>query len=218
MPDSETSPDRRPPAAPTTGQAFAPAGTPAKAPPSAPPTARGTVPGVVRAPRWALVIGSLCVILAAVDTIWGLVTVAVPVLSDWTQSFRSTPLGFGSFNAMAQHARWTAGLGAVTLLAAGLLLAGGVGLMGARRWSRPTLLAWSVLKVALAFATLALDLIVNRQTQADMAAASFPVPAYSQTINFLIYGAATTIRAGMGLFVLLYLLRPRIARQIHAWP
>lgn len=181
---------------------------------STPPTARGSVPAVVKPPRWALVIGTCCIVGAVVASVIALSTLATP----WWVQFAPGGQMATAASATLEHAAEYSVLGGFKLLAAGLLMTGGIGLVGARRWSRRALLGWAAMELIIAPVNLWLSVAVSRQTNAAMRAAGLPTPEFADRINLVVHGLTAALAIGPALFVLIWLLRARIRAQMSRWP
>lgn len=184
-----------------------------------PPMRRGSVRTEVRTPLWATVIASICIVFAVLGALVALFSAGVPLFSGWTQGFGQTNQSFlAPFKAMNSHSRLYAALGVGLLLLAGLQLAGGIGLLNARRWCRPALLSYALLKIVAAGLELWLSIVVTQQQQIDMAQANMaPPPAAAGLINMVVLGLNTAWKCLWPVFLLVWFNRPSIKAQIRKW-
>jgi hypothetical protein len=184
-----------------------------------PPMRRGTVRTEVQTPLWATVLASICIVFAVLGALIALFSAGVPLFSGWTQGFGQSNQGFlAPFKAVGSHSRLYAAVGVVLLLLAGLQLAGGIGLINARRWCRPALLSFALLKMVMAGLELWLSIVVTHQQQIDMAAANLaPPPAAAGMINMVVLGLNTAWKCVWPIFLLVWFNRPSIKQQIRKW-
>jgi len=121
-------------------------------------------------------------------------------------------------------AAWTISLSAVATVLGLLLLAGGVGLVRRRHWSRAALICWAVLKIILAVANGLLVWVVQQQglqEQSRMMGPGFaPGGAGATTVKAVtFFSLAFAILWGWALpvFLLIWFSRRSIKAQMAQW-
>jgi len=190
--------------------------------PSAPPTTAGPLPPPETSATWATVIGVVAIVLGVLGTFGGIWGILSPLLM---QYFDQVMPGYGLVTETTRAwAAWTISLSAVAAVLGLLLLAGGVGLVRRRHWSRAALICWALLKIILAVANGLVVWAVQQhalQEQSRMLGPGFAPggPGATTVEAVAVLGMALTILWGWALpvFLLIWFSRRSIKAQMAQW-
>ncbi len=188
------------------------------------PVAPPTEPGQLAMPRgpssWPTVVGIIAIVLAAGAMLMGVWGAVSPLFLDAMGKVMPPGQG-GMFAEMGRHAGWIVASGLVSMAVAGLLLAGGIGLVKRRRWAIATCRGWAILKIIYAVGSSA----VNYQIQeANLEAMSRQTPGMAAmpggvTDAMLVGGTVIGLLWSWAfpVFVLIWLARKTVKAETGSW-
>ncbi len=187
-----------------------------------------TEPSGAMKPReatWPLVLGVVSLIFGIGGLLMGLYGMASPWFTQYLESVAPVQMS-GAMAAAGQYAALTVGIYAVSLVLAGALLAGGIGLLNQRRWSRRVLLAWAVSKVVYAVPATMLQMMMQKDAmlaaQASAAGAgggAMPPMANNIMQAMGVFGMIIGLAwlSALPAVMMAWLWRPTIRAQVNGW-
>jgi hypothetical protein len=189
-----------------------------------PPVMPGVMPPA-SAPVWPTVIGVIAAVLGAMGALGGAWGIVGSMMMGWLPAaMPKLPAGQPDptqfFKVMLDWRPWLIAVSTVTLLVALWLLCGGILLMMRHAAARPALIWWSVAKMALVVGASAVNYQVNQAQMAAMQQSGGMLAGMSSMMGALgAIGMAVSIAWGWALpvFMLTWMLRPRIRQQVAAW-
>ena len=182
-----------------------------------------TEPGLVEMPRgpssWPKVVGIIAIVLGVGGILGGLSGALSPLMLDAMASMM--PQGQAVVAAIEEMAGWTVAVSLASAVVAGVLLAGGIGLLKRRRWSVRITRIWAFVRLLLVIAN---AVLTYQMTKAQFEVMSQQQPgAAAMPAGF--GGVVGTISVAFGViwgwafpvFVLIWLARGKIKAETSAW-
>jgi len=183
---------------------------------STPPT-QPTAPYVTAAPSsWPTVIGTIAIVLGAGGVLMGAYSALAPVI--FKSIGRLVP-SEATLAAVQAYAPWSVPLYVLSTLAAGLLLAVGVGLVQRRRWSVRAARLWAGVRILIVVALSILTYYMSRDQMTAMAEEQqSPMPAWlAELIPTISVASVVAWGWAFPVFLLIWLSRGRIRAETAAW-
>lgn len=185
-----------------------------------PPTVPGTV-GLAPAPStWPRVLGMIGIILGALGILGGLWGMVSPLFVSFMGSLMP-PGAERAFEAAEQMNTWTVVGSILGLLVAGLLLAGGIGLLRRRLWGLGCYGMWAILKILLVAVNAGIALSMQEATMEFINSSNprGPIISAGFTSVMTVIVPASTLIWGWALpvFILIWLARVKIKAETAKW-
>lgn len=187
--------------------------------PPAPPTQPELIP-VAKPSSWPTAIGAICLVLAGFGLLCNVMTIggqfATGMLTAFSLPGQAAALG----EIQEKWQAWNISVAVTTILAAFLLLAGGIGLLGRKQWSVRACAIWSVIKIIITVAVSGVGYFAQSDqfellTQNDPNAAAmrgfFAVIPVLSVLFGLLWGCAYPT------FLLIWFSRAKIKQEVAGW-
>lgn len=182
-----------------------------------------TEPGLVEMPRgpsvWPRVVGIIAIVLGAGGILGGLYGALSPLMLDAMASMM--PQGQEMVAAAKELGGWTVAISLASVVLAGVLLAGGIGLVKRRRWSVSIIRIWALVRLLLVMANAVLTYQMTKgqfEMMSQQQPGGPPMPAGIGQ-GFAAIGVAVGVVWGWAfpVFVLIWLARGKIKAETSAW-
>jgi len=188
--------------------------------PAVPPRERLPFEPVARSPLWPTVLGVIAVVFGALGAIGACfrmlsLLIMQPLGQAAARQGQPDPFAF-----MSDWAGWIVTVSVAALLVAGMLLAGGIGLLRRAAWGRGVILAWVVAKMILVIAQVFMNFEMQKDQMAALAESGTTVSGMQAMIQAMgVVGVVIGILWGWALpvFMLIWLSRAKVRAQVAGW-
>jgi hypothetical protein len=188
--------------------------------PAMPPTARASAPHAPSRSTWPIVLGVIAIVFGALGMlkgIWGLLTpLFMDAMADMMPDESAAP-----FEVMEKWASYFAAMYTATILAAGVLLAAGIGLVKRLQWGVTAVWLWVFVRIVVAVG----EAVLGSQAQHEQLTAMAQQDPSLQGMgsDFASGMAALTLvvtllwGCALPVFMLIWFLRKKIKAEVTGW-
>jgi hypothetical protein len=187
--------------------------------PPAPPTVAGPLGRPPRRIVWPTAIGIIAIVFGSIGILWSLYNASVPwMMSSWTVYTPGTTT-FDPLAAMRHWAPWMSVVHGIGVPVAGMLLAGGIGLLLRRTWSATVLVAWAIVKIPVAVAVTFVSVCVQQEQMSGMAGQPGGAVGVAFINGFAWFFAILTLAWywALPVFMLIWFAHAVVRQGVESW-
>lgn len=170
---------------------------------------------------WPMALGVIAIIFGSLAALGGILGLFSPLmLGAMGQAMPTPPQGGDPFAFMKDWTGWIIAASILTTTIAGLLLAGGIGLVKRRRWAPRVVIAWAIVKIIFVAANSGMNYFFQQEQFREMIESDSPPVGMEKFMMAIgIVGLVLGVLWGWALpaFMLCWFGRKSVRSEIAQW-